>query len=89
MGPVHSSWCLCEDILVSDLKAAAKAAGATINDAILAALSGALRRVQAEKGDPHDVQAVIWVSLRHPKEMFEAVTDAVPISMDNANLGNP
>jgi len=89
-GPVNSSWCLCEDISVTELKKAAKASGSTINDAILAALAGALRRVHEDKAsgtNPQDVQAVIWVSLRHPKEMFEPVSTKVPISMDNANLG--
>ena len=80
-------------------EAAAKANGATVNDALMSALSGALRRVEMEKMDREqgggggieeeskDMQAVIWVSLRSPKEMFEPVTKKMPINMDNAHLG--
>jgi len=92
LSPVHSSWhMVCEDeISVAAVKAAAKAKGATVNDALMSALSGALRRVQVEKTKEEmavDAQAVIWVSLRSPKEMFAPVSAAVPMAMDNANLG--
>lgn len=101
LSPVNSSWhMVCDDdISVNAVKAAAKANGATVNDALMSALSGALRRVEMEKIDREqgggggieeeskDVQAVIWVSLRSPKEMFEPVTKKMPINMDNAHLG--
>ncbi|WP_375481350.1 wax ester/triacylglycerol synthase family O-acyltransferase [uncultured Jatrophihabitans sp.] len=48
-------------IPVPALKAAAKATEATINDLVLAALSGALRR---QLGTEHDVRAVLPVNLR-------------------------
>jgi hypothetical protein len=56
----------------------------------MAAMAGTMRRLEAEKGAPvGDKQAVVWVSLRPPKEMFEPITPQIPIAMDNANLGRP
>jgi diacylglycerol O-acyltransferase len=47
------------------VKTAARAAGATVNDLVLAGLSGALRRhLQANGGTERDVRAVLPVNLR-------------------------
>jgi diacylglycerol O-acyltransferase / wax synthase len=64
--------------------------GATVNDALVAAVSGALRRYLLDQGvEPHDVQAVIPVNLRPldepvPRDLgnkFGTVLLSLPVSI--------
>lgn len=48
-----------EPISLSDVKAIGKQSGATVNDVLLAAIAGGLRRYLAERGD--EVEEVIWM----------------------------
>jgi WS/DGAT/MGAT family acyltransferase len=54
---------------LAPLKAAGKAAGATVNDAILAAVAGMLRRMLPEAGEP--LVALVPVSVRRENEKGE------------------
>jgi diacylglycerol O-acyltransferase / wax synthase len=62
-------------IPVETMRAASRAAGGTINDLALAALSGALRRLLEPAGRVRDVRAVLPVNLR-------------PLDADAGELGN-
>ncbi|MEA2219941.1 MAG: diacylglycerol O-acyltransferase / wax synthase [Solirubrobacteraceae bacterium] len=55
---------------LADLKVAGKARGATVNDALLAAVAGMLRRYLAAAGEPPDkpLVALVPVSVRRPGE---------------------
>jgi len=56
---------ILHDVPLSDLKAAGKAAGGSVNDAFLAGLLGAFRRYHEHKGIPVDLMPIgIPVSLR-------------------------
>jgi diacylglycerol O-acyltransferase len=74
------------DVQLDDLRRAAKSAGGSVNDAYLAALSGALRRYHEELGVPVEaLPMAIPVSLRTEDDpaggnRFAGVTLAAPIS---------
>jgi WS/DGAT/MGAT family acyltransferase len=54
-------------LALARVKAVAHAQGATVNDVLLACVSGALRGYLADRGDaPHEVRAMIPVNLRPP-----------------------
>jgi diacylglycerol O-acyltransferase / wax synthase len=81
-----------EPLSLAAIKAAARAGDATINDVVLAALSGALRRRLTAAGGPHrDVRAVLPVNLRPldtPEielgNRFGLVFLPLPVSVDDA-----
>lgn len=50
------------------VKALGRRADATINDLLVAAVAGALRRYMLESGRPTDIRAMVPVNLRDPKE---------------------
>jgi len=59
-------------IALSRVKALAHARGATVNDVLMAALSGALRRYVSFHGDvPELFRAIVPVNLRAPSEPFD------------------
>lgn len=63
-----------EPVPLSDVKAAGKALGATVNDVLLAAVTGALRRYLERRGtEVRDLEfrAVVPVNLRRPEEEHE------------------
>ena len=74
------------------IKAIGKAAGATINDVVVAAVAGALRDYQAQAGDdPHlgNINAMVPVNLRAPDDFgelgnkFALVYLNMPVSVDD------
>jgi WS/DGAT/MGAT family acyltransferase len=61
-------------IPLADVKACSKAMGATINDLLLSAVTGALRRYMLDRGGVADgltIRAVVPVNLRPPGESME------------------
>jgi diacylglycerol O-acyltransferase len=59
-------------IPLSSVKALAHARGATVNDVLMAALSGALRRYLSHYGDrPEHFRAIVPVNLRRPGESID------------------
>ena len=59
-------------IPLSTVKALAHARGATVNDVLMAALSGALRRYLSHYGDrPEHFRAIVPVNLRRPGESID------------------
>ena len=61
-------------IPLADVKACSKAMGATINDLLLSAVTGALRRYMLDRGGVADgltIRAVVPVNLRPPGEAIE------------------
>lgn len=72
---------------LKDVKRIKAATSTTVNDVLVAAMSGAVRRYMLEKGvDPVDFRAVIPVNMRKPEEMeqmgnkFGLVFLSLPIS---------
>jgi diacylglycerol O-acyltransferase / wax synthase len=66
------SW--SEPIALRDVKAIGEAAGAKVNDVLLSAVAGGLRRYLVEEGDPVDgveIGAVVPVNLRPMSSAFE------------------
>ncbi len=57
-----------EPVPLDDVKAIARAAGATINDVLVAAVAGAMRRYMEEHGGAVDVRTMIPVNLRDPRK---------------------
>jgi diacylglycerol O-acyltransferase len=56
-------------VSLADIKAAGRAVGATVNDVMLAAITGGLRRYLQDRGQPVDgleLRAIVPVSLRAP-----------------------
>jgi diacylglycerol O-acyltransferase len=63
-----------DPVPLDDVKAAGKALGATVNDVLLAAVTGALRRYLEGRGTPLkdlEFRAVVPVNLRKPEEEHE------------------
>lgn len=82
-----------EPLPLDEVKAVAKAFGCTVNDVLIAAVSGAIRRYLLDTGAPgdteHDIRATVPVNLRpleHALELgnhFGLVFLDLPISEDN------
>jgi WS/DGAT/MGAT family acyltransferase len=77
---------------LDDVKAIGRAASATVNDVLLAAVAGALRRYLQERGDSVDgleLRAAVPVNLRSPNEpltlgnRFGLVFLALPVGADD------
>lgn len=84
------SW--SQPIALGDVKAIGRVTGGTINDVLVAAVSGALGRYLRSRGDPTgglDFRAVIPVNLRSPEEplnlgnAFGLVFLSLPIGIDD------
>ena len=63
-----------DPIALDDVKAIKKITGTTVNDVLVAAMTGGLRRYMASKGHPVsgvDFRAAVPVNLRKPEEMGE------------------
>jgi len=68
----RTSW--IEPLPLAEVKARAKAAGATVNDLLLATVAGALRRYLEHRGEPVDgldIRVLIPVNLRSPERAEE------------------
>jgi len=82
-----------EPIPLAEVKAVSKAFGCTVNDVLIAAVAGALRRYMIEAGDKpedlKDIRATVPVNLRpleHAQELgnhFGLVFLSLPLSLDN------
>lgn len=79
-----------ERVSLDDAKEIGRSVGGTVNDALIAAVSGALRRYLLDEGvDPFDLQAVIPVNLRPldrpvPRDLgnkFGTVLLSLPVSV--------
>lgn len=68
LGPVKRvAWCSPRPL--APLKATSRALGLTLNDALLSAMAGALRRYLVERGaEPNDLRAFVPVNLRPMEE---------------------
>lgn len=76
-GRRHMAWSSGLDL--DTIKAIGKARGATVNDVLLAAMTGALRRFLAQAGEPVDeftIRAIIPVNLR-PIHRIEEMDDSM------------
>jgi WS/DGAT/MGAT family acyltransferase len=63
----HAAW--TPPIPLEPVRVAAHELAATVNDVVLAALSGALRRyIEGRKGDVHDLRMIVPFNLRAPTE---------------------
>jgi diacylglycerol O-acyltransferase len=68
--PKRAVW--SEPIALDEVKAIGKATDSTVNDVLLTAVSGALRRYMQQRGDQAegvDIRAVVPVNLRPPSEL--------------------
>lgn len=81
-----------EPIPLEDVKAVGRAVGGTVNDVLLTAAAGALRRYLQARGAPVDaldVRAVVPVNLRPPGELidlgnrFGLIFLTLPVSIDD------
>ena len=81
-----------EPVPLDEVKAIGRAVGATVNDVLLAAVTGALRRYLQERGAPVDgldIRAAVPVNLRSPDappslgNQFGLVFLALPIGADD------
>jgi len=82
-----------EPLSLDEVKAVSKAFGCTVNDVLIAAVSGAVRQYMISKGDDpdkiEDIRATVPVNLRpleHAKDLgnhFGLVFLSLPLSMDN------
>ena len=82
-----------EPLPLDEVKAVSKAFGCTVNDVLIAAVSGALRQYMIEAGDEpqdlKDIRATVPVNLRpleHAQELgnhFGLVFLSLPLSLDN------
>ena len=90
-SPRATLWSRCDDprSSIAAIKRIGKATGTTVNDVLMAALAGALRRVavvkEAEYGPPEDVWCVVWISLRDLKSIYQPASE-VPIEFGNSGL---
>ncbi len=82
-----------DPVPLSEVRAIGKAAGATINDVLVAAVAGALRRYMAEHGEIVNIRAMVPVNLRsadHPPEalgnQFALVYLTLPLEEETAQL---
>lgn len=83
----------CEPVKLDRIKAIGKAMSSTVNDVLLAAVSGALRRYMVEAGEPVDprlsIRAMVPVSIRRRHEMnqinnrFGLVLLSLPIGVED------
>jgi diacylglycerol O-acyltransferase / wax synthase len=83
----------CEPVKLNRIKAIGKAMGSTVNDVLLAAVSGALRRYMVEAGEQIDprlsIRAMVPVSIRRPHEIdqlnnrFGLVLLSLPIGIED------
>lgn len=72
---------------LDDVKAASRALGASVNDVLVAALTGALRRLSERKSRPlESAKAVVWVSLHPLSALFRSIRE-VPLTWGNQGLG--
>lgn len=72
---------------LDDVKAASRALDATVNDVLVAALTGALRRLSERKSRPLErAKAVVWVSLHPLSTLFRSIRE-VPLRWGNHGLG--
>jgi len=84
-SPQRVAW--TDPLDLAEVRTVASAAGATVNDALLAALAGALRRGLLARGDrAGDVRALVPVDLRHPADRslgnrIGAVLVRLPVSV--------
>jgi hypothetical protein len=70
--PKRASW--SRPIPLKDIKAIKNVTGGTVNDVLVSALTGALRRYMQKQGAPVDginFRAAVPVNLRQPEEMGE------------------
>jgi WS/DGAT/MGAT family acyltransferase len=89
VGEKSVAW--CPPIPLDRLKAAGRAAGATVNDVYLAAVAGALRaHLGASNGGDVDLDALMPVSVRRPEEplaelgnRFGLVVVPLPVGTDD------
>lgn len=68
---VHKRVVWSEPISLADVKALSKVVGATINDILVTAVAGALRRYSLEHGEPVDLRMMVPVNLRNPQDNLE------------------
>ncbi len=83
----------CEPVKLERIKAIGKAMGSTVNDVLLAAVSGALRRYMLAAGGSVDpwlsIRAMVPVSIRRPHEMnqvnnrFGLVLLSLPVGIED------
>lgn len=80
-----------DPVALTDVRALSKAAGATINDVLVAAVAGALRRYMAMHGEIVNIRAMVPVNLRsadHPPEtlgnQFALVYLTLPLEEETA-----
>lgn len=87
--PKRAVW--SEPVLLSEVKTIGHSLGATVNDVLLAAVAGALRRYLAARGQPIDgvdIRAMIPVNLRRPDELdklgnrFGLVILSLPVGVE-------
>ncbi|MGL4648504.1 MAG: wax ester/triacylglycerol synthase family O-acyltransferase [Caldilineaceae bacterium] len=78
-----------EPIALADVKALGRSAGATVNDVLVAAVAGALRRYMLEHGGAIDIRSMIPVNLRDLNKpivelgnQFALVYLSLPLEMD-------
>ena len=68
---VHKRVIWSEPINLAEVKAVSKLVGATINDILVTAVAGALRRYSLEHGEPVDLRMMVPVNLRNPQDGLE------------------
>ena len=83
----------CEPVKLARIKAISKAMSGTVNDVLLAAVAGALRRYMVEAGEKVDprlsIRAMVPVSIRQPHEMdqlnnrFGLVLLSLPVGIED------
>jgi len=86
-GERHAVW-ISAKATIEEIKRASKTHGFTLNDAVLGALSAALRQYLISKGKtPADPLSVIWVALRPIGGAFEVKDPSEVESPGNRTLG--
>ena len=89
--PRTTLWSRCDDshASIEAIKRIGKATGTTVNDVLMAALAGSLRRVAAESAATtapiDDVWCVIWISLRDLRSIYKPASE-LPIEFGNGGL---
>jgi WS/DGAT/MGAT family acyltransferase len=68
---VHKRVVWSDPLSLADVKAASKMVGATINDILVTAVAGALRRYSLDHGEPVDLRMMVPVNLRNAQDGLE------------------